>query len=98
MFAKIAGLFMLGSHPTNNSSRPLKNVFEAADARQKQAKKRSLCMINEHFESVFNTAAATQIVFQRPVKPMYFWNFNSYVGCADCKEAHQTHHLSPSIS
>jgi len=66
MFAKIAGLFMLESHPANNSSRPLKNVFEAADARQKQAKKRSLCMINEHFESVFNTAAATQIVFQRP--------------------------------
>ncbi|WP_041360120.1 hypothetical protein [Nitrosomonas sp. Is79A3] len=46
----------------------MKNVFEAADARQKQAKKRSLCVINEHFESVFNTAAATQIVFQRPVK------------------------------
>ena len=49
-------------------SRPLKNVFEAADARQKQAKKRSLCMINEHFETVFNTAAAMQIVFQRPVR------------------------------
>jgi hypothetical protein len=46
----------------------LKNVFEAADARQKQAKKRSLCLINEHFESVFNTAAATQIAFQRPVR------------------------------
>ena len=47
----------------------MKNVFEAADARQKQAKKRSLCLINEHFESVFNTVAATQIVFQRSVKP-----------------------------
>ncbi len=47
-------------------NRPLKNVFEAADARQKQAKKRSLCLINEHFESIFNTVAATQIVFQRP--------------------------------
>jgi len=46
----------------------LKNVFEAADTRQKQAKKRSLCVINEHFEPVFNTVAATQIVFQRPVK------------------------------
>ncbi|WP_293007793.1 hypothetical protein [Nitrosomonas sp.] len=44
-------------------NRPMKNVFEAADARQKQAKKRSLCVINEHFELVFNTAAATQIVF-----------------------------------
>ena len=51
------------------TNRPLKNVFEAADARQKQAKKRSLCMINEHFEPVFNTAAAMQIVFQRPAKP-----------------------------
>ena len=47
----------------------MKNVFEVADARKKQAKKRSLCLINEHFESVFNTAAAAQIVFQRPVKP-----------------------------
>ena len=45
---------------------PLENVFEAADTRQKQAKKRSLCVINEHFEPVFNTVAATQIVFQRP--------------------------------
>jgi hypothetical protein len=43
----------------------LKNVFEAADTRQKQAKKRSLCVINEHFEPVINTVAATQIVFQR---------------------------------
>ncbi len=47
-------------------SRPLKNVFEVADTRQKQAKKRNLCVINEHFEPVFNTVAATQIVFQRP--------------------------------
>ncbi|OQW41002.1 MAG: hypothetical protein A4S08_03060 [Proteobacteria bacterium SG_bin4] len=49
-------------------SRPLKNVFEAADTRQKQAKTRSLCGINEHFELVFNTVAATQIVFQRPAR------------------------------
>lgn len=42
----------------------MKNVFEAADARQKQAKKRSLCIINEHFEPVFNAAMATQVVFQ----------------------------------
>jgi len=61
-------LIMLGSVTTQTIfNRPLKNVFEVADARQKQAKKRSLCLINEHFESVFNTAAATQIVFQRPV-------------------------------
>ena len=46
----------------------MKNVFEAADTRQKQVKKRSLCLINEHFEPVFNTAAATQIVFQQPVE------------------------------
>ena len=48
------------------SNRLLKNVFEAADTRQKQARKRSLCVINEYFEPVFNTVAATQIVFQRP--------------------------------
>ncbi|OQW41059.1 MAG: hypothetical protein A4S08_12910 [Proteobacteria bacterium SG_bin4] len=46
----------------------MRNVFEATDTRQKQAKKRSLCVINEHFELVFNTAAATQIVSQRSAK------------------------------
>ena len=52
----------------NVLNRPLRNVFEAADARQEQARKRSLCLINEHFESVFNTVAATQIVFQQPAR------------------------------
>jgi hypothetical protein len=32
----------------------LKNVGEAAETRQKQAKKRSLRAVNEHFEPVFN--------------------------------------------
>jgi len=47
-------------------------VFKrAADARQKQARKRGSCMINEHFEPVFNTEAVTQIVFQRPTFPCF---------------------------
>jgi uncharacterized protein len=45
-------------------------VIVAADARQQQAKKRSLCLINEHFEPVFNAAAAAQIIFQQPVNPV----------------------------
>ncbi len=32
------------------TSRPLKNVDEAAEARQKQARKRSLRVVNEHFD------------------------------------------------
>ncbi len=40
-------------------NRPLKNVGEAASARQKQPKKRSLRVVNEHFEAVFNAAMAT---------------------------------------
>jgi hypothetical protein len=63
----------------------LKNVFEAADARQKQAKKRSLCVINEHFESVFNTVAATQIVFQRPVKSWQLELVCNFTNLLDCK-------------
>ena len=43
---------------------PLKNVGEAASARQKQAKKRSLHAVNEHFEPVFNEALATQVIFR----------------------------------
>jgi hypothetical protein len=51
------------------SNRLLKNVFEATDARQKQARKRSLCLINEHFEPVFNTAEATIIPNPRNNSP-----------------------------
>ena len=50
------------------SSRLLKNVFEAADARQKWPKERSLHGVNEHLEAIFNAAVATQIVFQRPAR------------------------------
>jgi hypothetical protein len=49
----------------NNS---LKNVGEAASARQKQARKQSLRAVNEHSEPVFNAAMATQVVFQQLVK------------------------------
>lgn len=47
-----------------HTNRPSKNLFEAAVARQKQTKKRSLCLLNEHFAA----AAAMQIVFQCPTK------------------------------
>ncbi|WP_131183828.1 hypothetical protein [Stutzerimonas kirkiae] len=49
-------------------NKPLKNVGEAASARQKQAKKRSLRIVNEHSEPVFNAAMATQVVFKRLVR------------------------------
>lgn len=47
----------------------LKNVGEAAKARQKLARKRSLYLINEYFELVFNNALATQLIIHR------FFNF-----------------------
>ncbi|HLA30518.1 MAG TPA: hypothetical protein VJ047_05765, partial [Pseudomonas sp.] len=47
------------------SSRPLKNVGEAGKTRQKRPKKRSLRVVNEHFEAVFNAVLPTQVVFQR---------------------------------
>ncbi|WP_256437919.1 hypothetical protein [Stutzerimonas stutzeri] len=37
-------------------NRPSENVASAGQARQKQAKKRSLRAVNEHFEAVFNAA------------------------------------------
>ncbi|PXW88248.1 hypothetical protein C8R34_10860 [Nitrosomonas sp. Nm84] len=57
-----------GLPASSSAGKPLKNVFEVADGRQKQAKNRSLCLINEHFEPVFDTTAATQIVSQRPAR------------------------------
>ncbi|MGZ0019110.1 hypothetical protein [Nitrosomonas sp. wSCUT-2] len=67
------------------TNKPLKNVFEAADTRQKQARKRSLCGINEYFELVFNTVAATQIVSQRSAKEALINSTNVMKG-----EAHGT--------
>ncbi len=43
----------------NLSREPLINVCEAVSARQKSAKKRSLQVINEHFELIFNAAITT---------------------------------------
>ncbi len=41
-------------------------------ARQKQSKKRSLYVINEHFESVFNAAIARQGIIQKHPRPYRF--------------------------
>ncbi|TBU72875.1 hypothetical protein DNK10_19515 [Pseudomonas daroniae] len=56
--------------PGQPANRSLKNVSEAASARQKQAKKRSVQAVHEHFEPVFNAAMATQVVFQRPANSL----------------------------
>ena len=40
-----------------------KSVSEEGAARQKQTNKRSLCVISEYCEFVFNTAATTQVAF-----------------------------------
>ncbi len=55
------------------ASRLLKNVGEAASARQKLAKKRSLQVVNEHFEPIFNAAMATQVVSQQPAQGATLW-------------------------
>jgi cytochrome c oxidase assembly protein subunit 15 len=46
--------------------RPLKNVGEAGRTRRKQPKKRSLGVLNEHSEAVFNDVLPTQVGFKRP--------------------------------
>jgi hypothetical protein len=42
----------------------LKKVASDGQARRSQAKKRSLRVINEHFEPDFNTAGLSVVVFQ----------------------------------
>jgi len=56
----------MAGHARPATSMPLKNVGEAGLPRQKQPKKRSLRVVNEHFEGVFNNGQATQVVFQQP--------------------------------
>ena len=43
-------------------------VGETVSTRQKKAKKRSFCGINEHFEPVFNAVMTTQVINQRFLK------------------------------
>ena len=46
----------------------LNNVGEAVRTRQKSAKKRSLLVVNEYFELVFNNVLTTQAIIQRFLK------------------------------
>lgn len=48
-------------------NRVLKNIMSAGQTRQNSAKKRSLCVTNEHVESNFNTVWPNGIGFQNPV-------------------------------
>jgi hypothetical protein len=47
-------------------SRMLKNVMSVGKTWQNPTKKRSLCVINEHFEEDFNAVLPSAIVFQQP--------------------------------
>ncbi len=47
-------------------NRPLKNVMSEAETRKKGAKKRSLQVVNEHFEPLFDAVSTSAIVFQPP--------------------------------
>src|SRR5690606_36463798 len=44
--------------------RTCKNVSEVVSTRRKQAKRRSLRTVNEHFELVFNEVMTTQVVIR----------------------------------
>jgi hypothetical protein len=59
------GDYSVAGHSENRTILDVsKNVGEAVSARRKQAKKRSLRAVNEHFEPVFNAAMTTQVVFR----------------------------------
>ncbi len=65
LFGVIWGVAAPHLHPhSTRTNRPSKNLFATAVARQKQAKNRSLCLLNENFATV----AAMQIVFQCLIK------------------------------
>lgn len=59
---------MLNSGSNSTKGGSLQGVGEAAEARQKQAKKRSVQNIHEHSEPVFNDASATQATLQRSAR------------------------------
>ncbi|MFI8481685.1 cytochrome P460 family protein [Pseudomonas sp. NPDC078700] len=49
----------------STSKDPLKKVASDGSTRQKDAKKRSLVVLNEHFEQIFNAVIPSAVVFQR---------------------------------
>ena len=56
--------FILESGAKKTSREALKKVASDGQARRNQMKKRSLQDVNEHFESNFNTAWPSAVVFQ----------------------------------
>nr|WP_238589650.1 nuclease-related domain-containing protein [Pseudomonas toyotomiensis] len=63
-----------------NTNRALESVGEAGNARQKQARKRSLRAVNEHSEPVFNAVLPTQVALHRPVSPEHLHSVVTFVG------------------
>jgi hypothetical protein len=53
----------------------VENVMSAGRTRQKPTKKRSLCVINEHFEEDFNAVLSGAIVFQQPAN-VFTYTYN----------------------
>ncbi|PMZ04743.1 hypothetical protein C1Y08_07020 [Pseudomonas sp. FW306-02-F02-AA] len=50
----------------SHQCRPCENVASEGKTRQKQARKRSLRVVNEHSEPVFNAGLSSAVVFTRP--------------------------------
>ncbi|AVO56294.1 hypothetical protein C7A17_14010 [Ectopseudomonas mendocina] len=64
----------MASETTRAPFRPCENVASEGQARQKQAKKRSLRFVNEHSEPVFNAAWPSAVVFTQPDRrPCSLW-------------------------
>jgi cell fate regulator YaaT (PSP1 superfamily) len=80
--------------PTDNS--PLKNVASADEARKNEARKRSLQVVNEHFEPNFDDASASAVVFQRADK-WYKVRFRDhdqiFTATADIQDLHSGDHV-----
>jgi hypothetical protein len=55
---------------TMRATRLLKTLMSAGKTRRNPRKKRSLCIIKEHFKEDFNAVSSSAVVFQQPAKPM----------------------------
>jgi hypothetical protein len=67
-FAVVARSFVVLRVVRMVTSRVLKNVMSDGLSRQILPKKRSLWVINEHFEAEFNALRPSAIVFQHPAR------------------------------
>lgn len=83
IFDQLSYLYATIPVSRKNDQDCVKNVTSEGEARRNEANKRSLYMINEHFERNFNAESASAVVFTHPGPKADIRSCEIYIHCSD---------------